>query len=64
MANMSYCRFSNTLNDLRDCEQALNDDPPTEDGSPEEYRAMKNLIRLCGVIWDENQHLVDEARRK
>ena len=23
MANMSYCRFENTLNDLRDCHEAL-----------------------------------------
>jgi hypothetical protein len=23
MGNMSYCRFENTLDDLRDCQQAL-----------------------------------------
>lgn len=25
MSNMSYCRFQNTLTDLRDCSDALND---------------------------------------
>lgn len=25
MPNMSYCRFRNTLNDLRDCQEALHD---------------------------------------
>ncbi len=26
MANMSYCRFENTANDLKDCVWALNDE--------------------------------------
>ncbi len=32
MANMSYCRFENTLNDMKDCLYALE-----EAGSKEEY---------------------------
>lgn len=48
MANMSYCRFRNTLNDLRDCYynmDGLND--------TEEIRARKQLVELCKDIIDE-----------
>lgn len=53
MANMSYCRFHNTLNDLRDCKEALdnleeNDDLPQK-GS-EEHWAMTRLLHLCKEI--------------
>ena len=44
MANMSYCRFENTLADLQDCEQALAEN---ENLSPMEARAMVRLITLC-----------------
>lgn len=44
--NMSYCRFQNTLQDLRDCQTALADNGP-DDLSPEERRAAKRLIELC-----------------
>lgn len=30
MSNMSYCRFRNTLNDLRDCYEALDVEDITE----------------------------------
>ena len=43
MSNMSYCRFQNTLSDLRDCEENLND----SDLSKEEHNARKRLIELC-----------------
>jgi len=48
MANMSYCRFQNTLIDLRDCEENMDDD----DLSPEEALAKKKLIELCKKIAD------------
>lgn len=53
MANMSYCRFHNTLSDLQDCETALdnfinNDDNTIE--SREERRKAKELIALCREI--------------
>lgn len=44
MANMSYCRFQNTLGDLSDCEEALRD---TDDLSEEEEKARKRLVNLC-----------------
>lgn len=53
MANMSYCRFRNTLADLNDCESALNafinDDENTIE-SAEERRKAKQLIELCSYI--------------
>jgi hypothetical protein len=44
MGNMSYCRFQNTLGDLRDCEDALYNE---EELSEEEETAKKDLIALC-----------------
>lgn len=45
MANMSYCRFENTYNDLKDC--YLNIDNELSE-SEENYR--KKLIKLCKEI--------------
>lgn len=55
MANMSYCRFHNTLIDLEDCNEALinfldNDENVIE--SNEERRKAKQLIQLCHDIAD------------
>ncbi len=47
MGNMSYCRFENTLPDLRDCYDNMDDE---ENLSPEEKRARKRLIQLCSDI--------------
>ena len=53
MANMSYCRFHNTLSDLNDCESALdsfiNNDENTI-SSDDERRKAKQLIELCSYI--------------
>ena len=53
MGNMSYCRFENTLGDLRDCYDALGEMPNTDDLSESEKRAMSQLIRLCGDIYGD-----------
>lgn len=45
MPNMSYCRFRNTLNDLRDCYENMD-----EKLSPEEQEARNALIALCTNI--------------
>ena len=55
MANMSYCRFHNTLIDLEDYNEALidfldNDRNVIE--SDEERRKAKQLIQLCHDIAD------------
>lgn len=45
MANMSYCRFQNTLADLLDCQEHL-----FEELSAAEERARAELIRTCQEI--------------
>lgn len=45
MANMSYCRFRNTLEDLRDCYENMD-----EDLSAEEKAARFKLLKLCDQI--------------
>jgi|HubBroStandDraft_2_1064218.scaffolds.fasta_scaffold00063_41 hypothetical protein len=55
MSNMSYCRFQNTLADLRDCQENLDDD----DLSFEERRARWHLIRRCVEIANDYS---DEAK--
>ena len=55
MANMSYCRFHNTLTDLFDCENALDDFLDNDENvisSEEERRKAKRLIQLCHEIAD------------
>jgi len=47
MANMSYCRFQNTANDLDDCYEHMDDDLSD---SPDELRARKWIIRLAKDI--------------
>jgi len=46
MSNMGYCRFENTLKDLEDCYQALQDNG-LESLSDEERRAALKLINVC-----------------
>lgn len=67
MANMSYCRFENTLTDLRDCEEALENihDEVTEMSSYEKNAVVK-LIELCKTISDnwemeEVQDIINES---
>ena len=55
MANMSYCRFHNTLSDLNDCESALNsfiNEDENTISSAEERSKAKKLIELCKHIVD------------
>ena len=47
MGNMSYCRFQNTLGDLRDCKEAMDDG---DELSADEAKAKKALIELCADI--------------
>lgn len=54
MANMSYCRFQNTLQDLRDCLDALNEMSDFEkELSEEEAAAAKRLLKLCRSMADD-----------
>jgi hypothetical protein len=57
MGNMSYCRFENTLKDLRDCYQHMEENPCSD----EEEKARKALIKLCLKISDEYSETDDET---
>ena len=51
--NMSYCRFHNTLNDLYDCQLALEDFVENKENvisSEEERNKAKRLIEACQEI--------------
>lgn len=51
MANMSYCRFENTLSDLSDCQEALEDEGTAcDEDSSREAQARKSLVALCREI--------------
>lgn len=52
MGNMSYCRFRNTLADLQDCYDALNENG-IDELSDEEKRAAIKLINICCDIKEE-----------
>jgi len=45
MANMGHCRFQNTVQDLEDCREHLDDDL-----GGEEHRARQRLVDLCNDI--------------
>ena len=49
MANMSYCRFQNTVQDLRDCVNVLEEGYDLEDLdlSNDEESAMHRMRLLC-----------------
>ena len=45
MANMGYCRFTNTLGDLRDCLEHWD-----EELSEEEGRSRAALLEICEEV--------------
>lgn len=54
MGSMSYCRFQNTLDDLRDCRDALMEMGDYEkELDEEEARAAKRLLRICRELADD-----------
>jgi len=46
MGNMGYCRFRNTLDDLRDCYEHMDD----ADLDPFEKQAQAALVKMCAEI--------------
>ena len=63
MPNMSYCRFENTYNDLRDCLDALDNssvEELEENASQYEKRYIRKLIKLCIRIADNYQDVLNE----
>jgi hypothetical protein len=69
MSNMRYCRFENTVSDLKDCKAALErllngDEEERGDGraiSRNELRHAKSLVYLCQMIVEL---VADEAERE
>ena len=56
MSNLSYCRFENTVNDLYDCKEALDEKGVygvEEDASEYDAPYVKQLIELCREIADQ-----------
>ena len=49
MPNMSYCRFENTVNDMRDCIYAI-EDRETDELSSYEVRALEEFLTLAHEI--------------
>lgn len=45
---MAYCRFQNTVSDLRDCYEHWDDVDPGR--QPEEAAARARMLRLCEKI--------------
>lgn len=51
MSNMPYCRFENTVGDLEDCLDHIEDDL-----GGDEYEARDELIRICVEIAKYRNH--------
>ena len=51
MPNMSYCRFENTVNDMQDCLNAI-EDREVNDLSDYEVKALRHFLELGRVIVD------------
>ena len=62
MPNMSYCRFENTVNDMNDCLNAI-EDREVNDLSDYELLALKDFLELGQAIVDnedEIQRIIEE----
>lgn len=58
MANMSYCRFENTLSDLEDCYENWDG---RDELSHDEERAKKRLLQVCqNIVGDYGEEEEDE----
>ena len=53
---MSYCRFQNTLRDLRDCAENINDFTMSKD----ELYARNTLMQVCYRITQEAEEISEE----
>jgi hypothetical protein len=56
MANMSYCRFENTLNDLVDCINNIHEEAENQ----RDERARKEMIRFLF----ENIDFIEDLKRE
>ena len=60
MPNMSYCRFENTVNDMQDCLNAI-EDREVNDLSDYEIKALQHFLgRVIVDYEDDIQQILDE----
>lgn len=57
MANMSYCRFGNTANDLEDCLEHMD---ANLENKPSEASARRRIIEMAMEIASEYGHLLEK----
>jgi len=55
MGNMSYCRFENTLADMRDCLHAIENGLDVEELSEYEISALRGFADTAQAIADYQQ---------
>jgi hypothetical protein len=61
MANMSYCRFENTSNDLKDCVLTMEEEmEDLSDLNEYELRAFKHMKTLCERFLESYERLTGE----
>ena len=58
MGNMSYCRFENTANDLRDCLNAINRGE-TDELNEYEVQGLRRIIDMSHDIVDMEDFLTE-----
>ena len=66
MPNMSYCRFENTVNDMQDCLNAI-EDRETSDLSDNEVEALQHFLELGKVIVDyedDIEEIIEENEQR
>jgi hypothetical protein len=57
MGNMSYCRFENTLSDMRDCLRALENGLDAEELSSYEISALSGFASVAESIASRAQQI-------
>lgn len=54
MPNMSYCRFENTIINMRECLNAIRDGDATDEVlSNSELEARNSMFAMCEALMDE-----------
>ena len=64
MGNMSYCRFENTANDLRDCVDELFSYGVDNDMSMSELKALKKMMGMARDILDYADEVEDAINKQ
>ena len=59
MANMSYCRFENTANDLRDCIYAIEEGEYNSGISDTEKRGLDEIFELAHRLVNDLEYDVE-----